>query len=809
MQSGHVRAWLSKLLMYGAAGSGKTSTKEMIVGNPPPAYRGSTPLAMRPTTVYRVSIEGKEFAKLTTLEERKMFLARALININPDLVVDLLKAQYTEASTSTSEPVSTDVAESQVKSKEPSSTTQGMPPSAPPIASASAQPARSDSLESLSSDEDSDIDSKVDSILQSISTDEELVKMMDELSRSVHPLAAFRILQIIDSGGQPQFHEILPIFLRRLYFYVFVFRLCDDLSSRPQVEYYVDGKPVGRSFTSSQTIEQLLQHCARTMHSHRSTTGSEDECPQIMIIGTHLDQEKRSSETREQKNTTILKLLLPTLSKQIVYRDVDTKDVIFVLNARTPGSQEEMIIEQIRDVLLSKSLIPPVDIPLKWFALEILLEEMAQALKQGVISRQVCFNAAVKKLHFENDAAEFDAAIQYLDELSVLFYYPHILPEVIFADPQVILDKVTELVLASFQRCDVVGKGDDWRKFYEFALVTLEFLSQKEFNKHYVPGVFDINDLIDLFTKLLIFARFSTTQLFVPALLRDLGKEEVDKHRLCSTSVPSFAIQLPDGGPRKGIFCSLLCWLASPENSSLYKWSISVDEIGTPVCLYRNCIQFDLFDSPVTIMLIDTYTHFELHFDIEEEFIDDLYPKLIPEVRESIFKGVHKASINLRYYSSSPKSALVCPCGEGDAHIASGNIKLGFWTCCLSKPKRKCGKLTSHQLLWLDSASAVANSDIKRLTESDIPYLLGELDKHANKWRDIGLHLGFQQNELDNIQDQPVLFMHAPQSWQRAMLSEWLQWAPNDSRGSSSFATLQTLKDALNKSGLGATASTL
>ena len=802
MQGGHIRAWLYKLLMYGAAGSGKTSTKEMIVGNPPPEYRESTPLAMRPTTVYRVSLEGEEFTKLTTLEERKMFLARTMVNIDPDLVVDLLKTRYTETSASGNE--SADVAEPQVKPKEQPFTAQSVPP--PLATSASAQPTRSDSLASLSSESDevSDIDSKVDSILQSISTDEELVKMMDQLSTTIHPLAAFRILQIIDSGGQPQFHEILPIFLRRLHFYVFVFRLCDNLSSRPVVEYYVDGKPVGPSFTSSQTIEQLLQHCARTMHSHRSSSGSEGECPQIMIVGTHVDQEKKSSETREQKNTTILKLLLPTLGKQIVYRNVRTKDVVFPLNAKTPGSEEKVIIEQVREVLFGKSLIQPVDIPLKWFALEILLEEMAQALKQGVLSRQDCFNAAVKKLHFEDDAAEFDAAIQYLDDLSVLFYYPHILPEVIFADPQVILDKVTELVLASFQRCGVTAKGEEWRKFYEFALVTLEFLSQEEFSKHYVPGVFEVDDLIDLFTKLLIFAHFSATQLFVPALLRDLGKEEVDKHRL---SIPSLAVQFPDGGPRKGIFCALLCWLVSPDNTSSYKWSISVDEIGAPICLYRNCVQFDLCDSPATVTLIDTYTHFEVHVDIEEEWIDDLYPKIIPAVRESIFKGLHKATLNLRYYNSSPKPALVCPCGEGEAHIAMGNVVLGFWTCALSRPKRKCGKLTSHQLLWLNNA--LNDKGSKQLTESDMPNLLSKLDNHASKWRDVGMHLGFQQNELDNIQDRPVLFTHAPQSWQRAMLSEWLEWAPRDSRRSSSFATLEALKDALNKSGLGATASTL
>ena len=106
---------------------------------------------------------------------------------------------------------------------------------------------------------------------------------------------------------------------------------------------------------------------------------------------------------------------------------------------------------------------------------------MTQALQRGVLSRQECFTAAIDKLHFEEDAAEFEAAIHYLDELSVLFHYPSILPDVIFADPQVLLDKVTELVLAFFQISKATAKSDSWRRFYEFALVSLDFLSQKDF----------------------------------------------------------------------------------------------------------------------------------------------------------------------------------------------------------------------------------------------------------------------------------------------------------------------------------------
>ena len=38
-----------------------------------------------------------------------------------------------------------------------------------------------------------------------------------------------------------------------------------------------------------------------------------------------------------------------------------------------------------------------------------------------------------------------DAALQYLDQVSAILYYPKILPNVVFADPQIVLDKISEL----------------------------------------------------------------------------------------------------------------------------------------------------------------------------------------------------------------------------------------------------------------------------------------------------------------------------------------------------------------------------
>ena len=192
-----------KLLLYGAAGSGKTSVKEMILGNPPPVYRTSTPLAMRPTTVYRINLDGKEWTAITTLQERRAFFARALLQFAPKLERRLLATRPKVASSSSSQPVST-VAVPQVQSRDQASLDQGKPPpldDQPPSAS-QLKPVSLDQVES-----DEDIDSEVGDVLQSISTDKELVKLMDGLSTTADPLACLRLLQMVDAGGQPQFHE--------------------------------------------------------------------------------------------------------------------------------------------------------------------------------------------------------------------------------------------------------------------------------------------------------------------------------------------------------------------------------------------------------------------------------------------------------------------------------------------------------------------------------------------------------------------------------------------------------------------------
>ena len=90
------------------------------------------------------------------------------------------------------------------------------------------------------------------------------------------------------------------------------------------------------------------------------------------------------------------------------------------------------------------------------------------------------------------------------------------------------------------------------------------------------------------------------------------------------------------------------------------------------------------------------------------------------------------------------------------------------------------------------------------LSDDDHSYIYDKLKDKATRWRDIGKELGFKEGEMDNIQSNPVLLMQsAPKSYLREILTQWLQWAPGDGRGSTSYATKESLRAALLEVNLG------
>ena len=137
-----------------------------------------------------------------------------------------------------------------------------------------------------------------------------------------------------------------------------------------------------------------------------------------------------------------------------------------------------MIRKQVED---EKCVPPPYKIPIGWF---LLAQDIIKATEGGVISRVECLGiAAVLNI----DAKALRAVLEYFDDLNIFLYYPSVLPDLVFSNPQIILDKVTELV--HFSYC-LQGSGPPvalegkWLQFQDKGIVTLEMLQDEPFSTH-------------------------------------------------------------------------------------------------------------------------------------------------------------------------------------------------------------------------------------------------------------------------------------------------------------------------------------
>ena len=74
-------------------------------------------------------------------------------------------------------------------------------------------------------------------------------------------------------------------------------------------------------------------------------------------------------------------------------------------------------------------------------------------------------------------------------------------------------------------------------------------------------------------------------------------------------------------------------------------------------------------------------------------------------------------------------------------------------------------------------------------------YLLEIIKSCASQWREIGRQLGFHEYEIEELEEKP----HSDRLM--AIIRNWLQWCPGDSRGSKSRARLEDLEAVLSNIG--------
>ena len=678
MTHGYVEARDIKALIFGAAGTGKTHTIALLMDEEPPTVRRSTPCATRPVRVDKIEEQGGKWVRVTR---------------------DQLS--QTVADTSTMLPQKPAITKKATSSAPSSSAPTPTPVETPKLKTAS----KAKIVSKPSTSAASTPHAKMPSVSTSSAEDELLRRIeMSPYGRRAKKAFKHDRITLIDTGGQPQFHEVLPMFMRDTSASMFTMKLDDSLDDHPLIEFYNDkGQFVG-SCRSPFTNQQILMRCMRVIQSQASQS-PEGVCPTPIFVGTHMDLEGQCPQPRTEKNKKIHKMLPPAVKDKAIYCDKRLQELIFAVNAKTPGPHEREVAAELRRVIVERSHVKPKQIPLRWHGLELALQKLMLELERGVLSKAEGL-AVARRFHFSEES--FEEALRYLDNLNILFYYKDVLPNVIFCDPQVLLDKVTELVEHSYRlqadamQTDVsrpIATEGKLRKFRDQGIVTLELLSEKKFRRHYVQGLFSPTELLELFKKLLIVSQITEKEYLMPCLLR-----VSDDPTLFAASVPSLLFYFPHS-PLLGVFCALVAYLLSQA-----KWKLLFDASSQcPVKVNRNTVQFEVpGDLPGELTLIDSFsTYFQVSIQLPEKAPRAPYSAVFPLVRETILAGLRKASSALHYYNSVPKYAFLC-CEHGTSstvtpHASVVDSTRTLMTCTLN-PAKLYSNLTEEHLVWFKSS---------------------------------------------------------------------------------------------------------
>ena len=503
-------------------------------------------------------------------------------------------------------------------------------------------------------------------------------------------------IQLIDSGGQPQFHHLLPFFVGNLSAVLFVLKLSEMFDQPREIACYGDGKMIGGTYETCYSHKEVMEHSLKAFQSYPA--GKDGSCepngPLVIVIGTHEDCEHICDEKREVKNEKVYKCLQLNKRCTPLYVGEDTTEVIFSVNCKKPDKKDKNVAEDLRRKI-SKLTPKPKKMPIAWFGLEVYIHDLAQKKKRGALSVLECKQAA-ERIQLRDEA--FTAALSHLAECNIILYYKDTLPGVVFSNPQVLLSIITELVQHRYKLLEqpdqTKSTSGDWIRFKDYAYITQKLLDG--FPGHYYKGVFSSSDLIKLFTSHSIMAPVGNGEYLMPALLPELCLRGCESILMSGDPLPSgnplgpllsdapLLIRYKEGCFPNGVFCFLVSFLLSHA-----KWTVCTKE-EKPKCLYSNSVAFSAFGFPARVTIIDNLKYFAVHIVLNH----DGCPSPHSSVLSDVHRGIMSACEHLGYLCAEEDiiDAIYCRhgnCGGEARHHADIRVtENGSWAICCKDDTR-------------------------------------------------------------------------------------------------------------------------
>ena len=542
-------------------------------------------------------------------------------------------------------------------------------------------------------------------------TCQQMVRLVKE-STSSNSQLMLELVNMIDTGGQPECMEVMPCLIHNANLAVVVLNLMYDLDKHPPINMHLKGIAYKRKMLSQYTGRQIILKLVSTLKYKRSTR----KVFHMLVVATHRDCVKGDLAARiDALNRTLCSLLLPACKEELILYAAPDK-VAFVLNLKNPDDDDNGALELIRQKFSDSNLGVVSNVPSSFLMYEQDLLKFAVSINHDILSLDQCLQVG-EKLKMDKDMVM--AALVFFHRQNTFLYFQHVLPNLIFIKPQVPLDFVNAIVRFSYR----VSAGSfqafpaKFVSLLQDAIITEEMLSHDELSFCFIPGLYEPQHAIKLFCHTFTIAplshdkqqsniqkgthqplleRSTCKEYLMMCLLPAISNLELSLHIPSSDVVP-LVVKFTDDCVPLGCFGSIISCLLSTFN-----WNISRKPDGSPECLFHNIAS--LFSKAILtdrIVLVESTHHIEVHIEADEQTFKFL-PDICSKIREIVLSSFIKVLDIMQLSETEVSPAILCPCTNVmKVHSATVfQMKSEHFLRCSSTNKR-VGKARNIHLMWL------------------------------------------------------------------------------------------------------------
>jgi ferredoxin-like protein FixX len=618
-------------------------------------------------------------------------------------------------------------------------------------------------------------------------------------------------LYLSNTGGQIEFQEVLPLLVSGPCIFFYTFRLDRDFNEHYTIEYELQDGTKSELYKSTLTTVEGIQQslasiAAMGIFVYRGYEKKEVQLrPKVFFIGTHRDLlPSNSAESIIAEKDKYLQASTRQFVDIIEF--VSSSRMIFTVDN---FSEDKSAFQKIRSAVERAVERHEFEMvcPSHWLIFSFALRRF----EQETVSYEECFEVA--KQCGIVDEEELNNALHFIHtKMGLIRYFPHeYIKDIVVVKPQLLYDKISELIVKTFT-FDKAGKhsADVFKENGIFSVAEFERICRRS-----GEGSMKAPQFAKLLEKLRITAPLErdgdkVTKYFVPCVLAHAAKsKEHIEAVILSAEIPPFAIIFKCGYCPKGLGGALISYLMAIENSDL-EWKLLTD------CIFRDQVTFEVGPlDTVVLKVLSSHLIVACISNSKRTLRRDCsIEKVCIDIRKAVEAGIKQVALDINFIDSEIEHSLtfLCPCDKCLSQYPADMKNFDGKPHCLRCTKtRVCCELPQGYENWFHAKSQRQTVPITEyyFKEDDLNDIMLILTKHAAQWREIGTGLKFSEYELDNIANMPRLYNNSPISWLREMMLKWFQWAPRDNRGSTSFATLEALKDSLNKAGFAVTAKDL